>query len=230
MGKITHLDDRVGEIIEALKKRGSWENTVVVFSVDHGDRMGEHGIVSKCGFEEGSVRVPLIIGGPAVPLETRGFRSASPVSFLDLFPTFLDLAGGDIPDYCQGMSLLPIVTGQADHVHDAVFSEIANGKSFNYMVRDRQWKWYTHGRSGKECLFDMVTDPRETDNLASQPGHAGTTQRLRDRLLTFLMSTQLNHARGYRILFDRIGMTFPTEDHEERKRIIHKRLCEVHDA
>lgn len=95
MGKITHFDDRVGEIIAALKQRGNWENTVIVFTSDHGERMGEHGLVSKTGFEEGSARVPLIIGGPVV---ASGHRNASPVSFLDLFPTFLDLADAEIPD------------------------------------------------------------------------------------------------------------------------------------
>jgi len=228
MGKITHLDDRVGELVQALKDRGNWENTVVVFSVDHGDRMGEHGLVSKCGFEEGSARVPLIIGGPAAPIATRGRRNASPVSFLDLFPTFLDLAGADIPDTCQAASLLPILNGETDYVHDAVFSEIANGESFNYMVRDARWKWHVHGKNGRECLFDMTADPHETRNLAGSPDHDDTVRRLHDRLLRFLMSTQLNHARGYRNLFDRIGMKFPTEAPDERKRIIAERLRQVH--
>ena len=158
----------------------------------------------------------------------RGHRNASPVSFLDLFPTFLDLAGTKIPDYCQAASLLPVVMGEADQVHDAVFSEIANGESFNYMVRNSQWKWYIHGKNGRECLFDMIADPHEMVNLARSPEHADTAQRLRDRMLTFLMSTQLNHARGYENLFTRIGMTFPTDDPDQNKRTICERLRQVH--
>lgn len=228
MGKITHLDDRVGELVAALKARGNWENTVVVFSADHGDRMGEHGLVSKCGFEEGSVRVPLIVSGPAAPLRNRGARNASPVSFLDLYPTFLELAGTGIPDFCQGTSLLPLVTGTADAVHETVFSEIANGESFNYMARDARWKWYIHGRNGHQCLFDLQSDPWERTNLAGQPEHAETLGRLRNRMFEFLMSAQLNHARGYRNLFDRMGMQFPSKDPADCKRIIHDRLREVH--
>jgi choline-sulfatase len=226
MGKITHLDDRIGQLIEAVKRRGNWENTVVVFSADHGDRMGEHGLVSKCGFEEGSARVPLIIGGPGAP--TTGSRNASPVSLLDLFPTFLELAGGEIPYSCQAESLLPLVRGECEEIHDAVFSEIANGDSFNYMVRDARWKWYCHGKSGRQCLFDMAADPLELHNCLGSPEYADTLRRLRERLLAFLMENQINHARGYRILFDRMGMRFPTEDPNERKSIIRERLREVH--
>ena len=228
IGKIKHLDDRVGEIVGALKQRGNWENTVVVFSVDHGDRMGEHGLVSKCGFEEGSARVPLIIGGPAAPVARRALRNASPVSLLDLFPTFIDIAGGEVPDTCQATSLLPIVRGETDHVHDAVFSEIAQDDGFNYMVRDARWKWTIHGKSGRQRLFDMETDPLETRDLVDSAEHADTVQALRDRMLRFLMSTQLNQARGYENLFTRIGMKFPTEDADERKRIIRDRLRQVH--
>lgn len=228
MGKITHLDHRVGEIVTALKQRGNWENTVVVFSADHGDRMGEHGLVSKVGFQDGSARVPLIIGGPAASVGTVGGRNSSPVSFLDLFPTFLDLARTEIPDYCQATSLLPIVRGETDHVNDAVFSEVANSSGFNYMVRDQKWKWYVHGRNEQQFLFNMELDPHEERNLISSTAHADTLQRLRDRMLRFLMTTQLNHARGYQPLFKRLGMAFPTEDQAERKRIICERLQQVH--
>ena len=225
MGKITHFDDRVGEIIAALKKRGNWENTVIAFTSDHGERMGEHGLVSKTGFEEGSARVPLIIGGPAAPV-VAGHRNASPVSFLDLFPTFLDLSGAEIPDYCQAVSLLPIVRGETDSVQDAIFSEISRNDQFCYMVRDTRWKWSIQAQN--ERLYDLQNDPHEMQNLAQSPAHADTAQRLRNRLLTFLTDTQLNHARGYKPLFTRIGMQFPTEDPTDRKRIIHDRLRQVH--
>ena len=187
--------------------------------------MGEHGLVSKTGFEEGSARVPLIISGPAAPVAS-GHRNASPVSLLDLFPTFLDLAGAEIPDYCQAASLLPIVRGETDSVHDAVFSEISRNDQFCYMVRDARWKWSIQAQN--ERLFDLQNDPHEMQNLAQSPAHADTAQRLRNRLLTFLTDTQLNHARGYKPLFTRIGMQFPTEDPADRKRIIRDRLRQVH--
>lgn len=228
MGKITHLDDRVGQLVDTLRQRGNWENTIVVFGVDHGDRMGEHGIVSKCGFQDGSVRVPLIIGGPAAPIRDRGLRNASPVSLLDLFPTLIELAGGEVPEVCQASSLVPILAGEVGGVHDTVFSEIANGERFSYMARSDRWKWY--GQGGRECLYDMKDDPWETENLAASPRHGEIVQGLRNELLEFLMSTQLNHARGYRNLFDRLGLRFPTEDPVVRKRIICARLRQVHEG
>ncbi|MDP7000094.1 MAG: sulfatase-like hydrolase/transferase, partial [Candidatus Poribacteria bacterium] len=228
MGKITHLDHRVGEIIAALKQRGNWENTVIVFSADHGDNMGEHGRVSKGGFQDGSARVPLIISGSAALISARGDRNPSPVSFLDLFPTFLELAGAKIPDYCQATSLLPILRGESDGVNDAVFSEIANGDSFNYMVRDQRWKWYLQTRNNRQGLFDMERDPHEMRNLISSTAQADTLQRLRDRMLHFLLVTQLNQGRGYQPLFKRLGMTFASQDQDERKRIICQRLGQVH--
>jgi len=228
MGKITHLDHRVGEIIAALKQRGNWENTVIVFSADHGDNMGEHGRVSKGGFQDGSARVPLIISGSAALISARGDRNPSPVSFLDLFPTFLELAGAKIPDYCQATSLLPILRGESDGVNDAVFSEIANGDSFNYMVRDQRWKWYLQTRNNRQGLFDMERDPHEMRNLISSTAQADTLQSLRDRMLHFLLVTQLNQGRGYQPLFKRLGMTFASQDQDERKRIICQRLGQVH--
>ena len=228
MGKMSHLDDRIGELVETLKTRGNWHNTVTVFSADHGDHMGEHNLVGKCGFEEGSARVPLIISGPGTPLSGRGRRNASPVSFLDLYPTFLELAGSRIPFQCQGASLVPILRGEKDRVHDAVFSEIADGDDFNYMLRDSRWKWSLEGTSGREHLFDMDADPHELQNLADSPAHAGTIRDLRHRFMRFLSNTQVNSARGYRILFDRIQLRFETEQPTEKQRMIIERLRDVH--
>jgi arylsulfatase A-like enzyme len=123
---------------------------------------------------------------------------------------------------------LPLLCGECEEIHDAVFSEIANGDNLDYMVRGSRWKWYTHSKSGAQCLFDMENDPQEMHNCANLPEHADTLQRLRERLLTFLMKNQVNHARGYQILFDRMGIRFPTEDPDERKRIIRERLRDVH--
>lgn len=119
-----------------------------------------------------------------------------------------------------------LASGETDSVHDAVFSEISRQDQFCYMVRDARWKWSIQAQN--ERLFDLQNDPHEMQNLAQLPAHTDTAQRLRNRLLTFLTDTQLNHARGYKPLFTRIGMQFPTEDPEDRKRIIRNRLRQVH--
>jgi len=186
MGKITHLDDRVGEMIGALKERGNWKNTVVVFSVDHGDRMGEHGIVSKCGFEEGSVRVPLIIGGPAAPAATHGFRNPSPVSFLDLFPTFLDLAGAEPLPYVAGRSLSGMLSDgppPADWANE-VFCEYrgAHGDQPSCMVRSGPWKLMYYAEFDTFLLFNLEEDPEEMHDRAADPACAEIAKELLSKI------------------------------------------------
>ena len=120
--------------------------------------MGEHGLMSKSRFQDGSVRIPLIIrqGGSA---GESGIINTSPVSLIDLYATIIDLAGGIMPDYCQVKSLIPIIHGKCESVNKAVVSEISENYNFNYMVRTDKWKWYIH--NSNEALFDMLNDPWE---------------------------------------------------------------------
>jgi choline-sulfatase len=202
-GKLAHLDDRVGELAEALRRRGTWDEALVVFAADHGEYMGSHGRFAKGSFHEESARVPLILRWPGrIPA---GAPCDSLVELIDLYPTVVEAAGGEPSPHRFGVSLLPLATGQKAQVHDAVFSEIAHAEHFDYMVRGQPFKWFL--QAGVEHLYDLRTDPYETRNLAQVPAMAPVLRTMRQRLARFLMTTQVNYSAGYRNLFTRIGLT-----------------------
>lgn len=172
---IKQIDDQVGHIVAALEESGQRENTVIIFTSDHGEMLGDHGLIQKgCRFYEGLVRVPLIISWPGQ--FQQGVVSKALVELTDLAPTLLDLAGMRIPERMQGRSLLPILTGQASpHEHrDFVRSEYFDAlqepdSSYATMYRDRRYKLVVyHGHRLGE-LYDLESDPGEFDNLWDDP-------------------------------------------------------------
>ena len=183
---ITLIDDAVGRMIETLERSGQRERTIVVFTSDHGECLGDHGLLLKgCRFYEGLVRVPLIFSWPGHVV--RGLVSDALVELTDIMPTLLDICGLPAPERVQGRSLLPILTGKADaHTfRDAVRSEYYHvlnpinqtGQrqfegSYATMLRDRRYKLGVyHGHETGE-LFDLQNDPGEFDNLWHDPAAA----------------------------------------------------------
>ena len=201
-GKQTHLDDRVGQIVDALRRRGTWDRTLVMFSADHGEYMGSHGRFGKGGFEEESARIPLILRWPGEIAP--GQQISALAQWIDLHATALDAAGATASTPRFGRSLLPLVRGEQAAIHDAVFSEIARQDQPCYMVRTPRYKWFTYGE--REFLYDLASDPYEQTNLAGEAARRETQGELRERLRHFLMTTQLNHAAGYLNLFTRMGL------------------------
>jgi len=170
------IDDNVGRMLDALEASGQRENTLVIFTSDHGEMLGDHGLLLKgCRFYEGLVRVPLIISMPAKFLENR--RRGALVELIDIAPTLLDLAGVSIPERMQGRSLLPLLTdaNAIDRHRDTARCEyysalnpaVRAGINGTYatMIRDEHYKLIVyHGHEIGE-LFDLREDPDEFDNL-----------------------------------------------------------------
>ena len=170
-----HIDHEVGRILDALEASGQAENTIVVFMSDHGEMLGDHGLLLKGPhFYEEAVRVPLIIRWPAK--FKAGLESDALVELIDLAPTFLEAIGQEIPSRIQGRSLLPICTGEADpgKHRTGVFSEYYNAwshrrQAYGSMWRTRDWKIVVyHGETCGE-LYDLQNDPDEFDNLWGDP-------------------------------------------------------------
>jgi arylsulfatase len=165
------IDDQLGRILEALEESGQRENTVVIFTSDHGEMLGDHGLIQKgCRFYEGLVRVPLIFSWPGgFPA---GLQSDGLVELLDKAPTLMELAGLEVPERMQGRSLLPILKGEADPAahRDFVRCEYYNAlempdQSFATMYRDERYKLVIyHGHACGE-LYDLQEDPEEFENM-----------------------------------------------------------------
>lgn len=189
-GKLALIDDNVGRIVDALKTRGTWNNTLVVFTSDHGEMMGAHGHFSKGRFYEESARVPLVLRWPG-HIEPRS-RSDALVQMFDVYPTLVESIGGEVSEGHFARSLLPIALGKTDSIRDAVFSEIANPPHNNYMVRTKRFVWWIH--RGHEALYDMRNDRFQMTNLIDSADHRAVLEEIRDRHLQYFMETQFDYA------------------------------------
>ena len=165
---ISYLDDKIGEVLEALE--GTRQEAVILFLSDHGDMLGERGLWFKMSFYEGSARVPLMISAPGVPTGL----VTEPVSNIDVTPTLCDLAEismDEVLPWTEGQSLLPVAGGTARQ--GAVAMEYAAEASYAPLVCLRQGDWkYTRCVLDPEQLFNLADDPHELTNLASDPTYA----------------------------------------------------------
>ena len=194
--RVERFDRHLGELLMELRCSGYAPNTWVIFSSDHGDMAGEHGIGFKGPFMyEGVVRVPLVICPPdirwggknkrstEVAANLRPFRSDVLASQIDLAPTILDIAWVGKPETLPGRSLLPVVTGQPFEEPEAVYAEWAPPAI--RMVRTRTWK-YAADEKGEEELYDLANDSAEMRNLAADAGSQGKKRELKALLAKHL--------------------------------------------
>ncbi len=172
----SYIDDKLGQVMQTLEEAGLAENTIVIFTSDHGDMLGERGLWYKMTLFEQSVRVPLVMAGPGI---AAGLQVPNACSLIDLLPTLLEAAsrdGAKVPDLGAGLdgrSLLPLASGGGADDPDATFVEYL-GECTSYplfMIRRGQWK-YIHCDSDPAQLYDLVGDPKELTNLADDPNHA----------------------------------------------------------
>lgn len=167
-GLVREVDDWVGRLLGALEEAGCAENTLVVFTSDHGEMLGEHARVSKMVFYESSIRVPLIFRLPGrIP---KGRRVAAPASGADLAPTILDYLGVPVPGSMHGRSLRPVMEGGRP-AFDLAYTEIRvnpRDAAGQRIVRSHEWKLAFKG--GQPFLYNLENDPGETRNLLS-PQH-----------------------------------------------------------
>ncbi|SON58114.1 Choline-sulfatase [Hartmannibacter diazotrophicus] len=172
---ISYLDDKIGGLIDILRTTRMLDDTIIVFTSDHGDMLGERGMWFKMSFFEGACRVPIMIAAPGLGAGL----NETPVSTLDLLPTLVELAGLDpasVARWTNGESLVPLANGGT---RGPVAMEYAAEGTVAPMValRDRRWK-YIRCEADPAMLFDLATDPHERENLAGRPEHRETEERL----------------------------------------------------
>ncbi len=165
-GLITQLDHQVGRILRELAAGPHADNTIVVYSADHGLAVGSHGLLGKQNLYEHSMGAPLVFSGPGVP---RGKESNAFCYLLDIFPTLCAMVGLKAPDGVDGRDLSPIWRGEADSVRGSIFTSF---RDLMKAVRDDRWKLIRYPQIDHTQLFDLETDPDEMRNLASDPAHA----------------------------------------------------------
>ncbi|MEZ6048190.1 MAG: sulfatase [Planctomycetaceae bacterium] len=160
---ITFADAQLGRILDALDANGLSENTIILFTSDHGYHMGEHGHYKKMTLFENAARVPLIIAGPGVT--AKGQATTAPAEMVDFYPTLAELAGLEAPDFLKGVSLVPALTDINARPRDSALTQMRNGYSLR-TDRYRYTEWGEGGSEGRE-LYDHAVDPDEMHNLAN---------------------------------------------------------------
>lgn len=202
---ISFMDAQVGRVVDTLDRLGLADNTIIVFTSDHGYHMGEHGLWQKMSLFEESSRVPMLIVAPGAA--TRGSVVESPVSQVDLFPTLAELCGVKAPDNLQGQSLVPMLNDPSVAGRGWALTQVSRGGGrkratvttdnssdlgpfFGYSLRTPRWRYteWDEGREGRE-LYDHESDPRELTNLADDPAQQQTVAQLSEQIREAVKST-----------------------------------------
>jgi len=171
---ITFADAQLGRILDALEETGLAENTIIIFTSDHGYHMGEHGHYQKTTLFENATRVPLIIAGPGV--KAGGKSTPAPAEMVDFYPTLAELCRLPAPKHLSGKSLVPVLNDPAASTREGAFTQYAGGYSIR-TARYRYTEWGQDGSGGRE-LYDHESDPEELVNLADSAEHAHTIKKL----------------------------------------------------
>jgi arylsulfatase A-like enzyme len=205
-------DHTMGRILAALDEAGLRENTLVLCTTDHGVAFPR----MKCNLQDSGIGIYMMMRGPGLP---QGKVVPGMASHVDFYPTLCDYLEVDPPDWLQGVSLMPTITGEADSVRDEVFAEVNYHAAEEPMrcVRTERYKyikrlydkktpvlpncdsspskdlWMEHGWADRElpreALFDLTFDPNETNNLADDPEHAGVLEDMRARMERWMQET-----------------------------------------
>ncbi len=191
---VTMIDRQVKNILEALERRGVLDETVVIFTSDHGDCLGDHGHSQKWNMYESTVRVPAVISCPGrIP---EGRRIADLVAHFDLAPTILEFAGVEVPPWMEATSLQPYFGEDPAPARQRVYAEHANdalltGTRCMTMIRDGALKLVHFVDSDEGMLFDLENDPDELTNLWDDPAHAESRNWLIAEILNWRLESSL---------------------------------------
>ena len=198
---ITHIDRQVGRLLAALQEKGLADNTIVVFTSDHGEMLGDHGFVEKCLMYDPSVKVPCLVSwSDKLPA---GMRVKTPLAGVDLIPTLLDLAGVPIPEPIDGRSVAEALLSGSEPEPQPIFAEIASQQSIygpgdytqdrehmaaHIMALDGRWK-YVRNRFDDDELYDLQADPDEMSNMANLAEHQEQITTMRRQIAEMLSHT-----------------------------------------
>ena len=158
-GEISHLDAAFGRLLAALRAQDLDERTLVIFTSDHGEMAGAHGLFGKGVMFEESLHVPLVIRAPN---DSTGTRASMPVATIDLMPTLLDYAQAPVESHLEGISLRPYIQG-----HEPASERVVISEHHSFCATTSRWKLVTDGRAlTASGLYDLVDDPYEMTNRA----------------------------------------------------------------
>jgi arylsulfatase A-like enzyme len=192
---VTELDAQVGRMLEALRTSGRYDNTIVIFTSDHGLAVGSHGLVGKQNMYEHTIGVPLIMRGPGVPVNR---RFAAQTYLRDLYPTICDIVGFEVPATVEGRSLVPVLSGRASQIYPEVYAywhraEYSVELPVQRMVRTERWKLIYYSNVKRYQMFDLENDPHELRDLSRDPRFQTELNGLKRKLDDWFQSRIAKH-------------------------------------
>jgi arylsulfatase A-like enzyme len=183
---ITHIDHQIRTVIGTLREHDLLGNTIIGFTSDHGEMLGDHHLWTKAYMYDRSAKVPLLFSlPPGDERFERGAKDHRLAELRDVMPTLLDLAGLPIPETCEGRSLV------TDEKRDYLYGEHFEGDMSTRMIRDEQYKLIYYSAGNVLQLFDLTADPRETNNLADDASLSSVKDRLTKVLIEHLYGQDL---------------------------------------
>lgn len=189
-GSVSFVDDQIGRILDALKRRHLMDKTLIVFTADHGDMTGDHNLWRKSYAYESSARIPMLLRWPDGAVSgRRGKVCAKPVELRDVLPTFMDVAGAPGVEMLDGKSMMALAENPdaewrpyIDLEHDICYDRVNHWNA----LTDGNWKYIFHAFDGSEQLFDIAKDPHELNDLAPVVEYAGKLREWRGRMVDHL--------------------------------------------
>ncbi|MDR3500541.1 MAG: alkaline phosphatase family protein [Parvibaculum sp.] len=203
-GLMSEVDVELGRLFAHLKATGLWDNTLIVFTSDHGEQMGDHWLIGKCGYFDASYQIPLIVRDPRAPAAARGRFVDRFTENVDVMPTMLDFLGLDTPVQCDGKSLIPFLEGReparwrteahweydfrdpTDDEAERALDLTLHQCTMN-IIRDEKFK-YVHFTKLPPLLFDLEKDPGEFTNRATAPAYLPVVLNYAQKLLSWRMN------------------------------------------
>jgi arylsulfatase A-like enzyme len=205
-GLMTEVDDALGRVFQFLKDSGRWDDTLIVFTSDHGEQMGDHWLLGKCGYFDASYRIPLIVRDPRGSADRgRGTVVRAFTENVDIMPTMLEAIGAAVPLQCDGLSLAPFLEGRGAPSHwrteahwEYDFRDPADDRAEQRLaltlhqctlnvIRDDRFK-YVHFTKLPPLLFDLRNDPGEFTDRARDPDYLPVMLEYAQKLLSWRMN------------------------------------------
>ncbi|HJN17177.1 MAG TPA: sulfatase-like hydrolase/transferase, partial [Armatimonadota bacterium] len=216
-GFMSYIDHQIGRLLDSLDDLGLAADTLVVFTTDHGEYMGGHGNIFKhMAMHEELMHVPLVARLPGAIPADRVTQALS--SSVDIMPTLLDYGGADTPESVHGKSLRPVLEGETDDQHEAVYTSFpAPGVQMRMVRTTDDWKYSLNWRPRQvDELYDLSADPLEMENLSGQPEHARREKRMRRLVYSFMREIDDPWRHAARFAVERPPLTDIDFDFTER--------------
>ena len=198
---ITHLDHQIGRLIQALIEYGVYDNSILIFTSDHGEELGDHHLFRKSRPYEGSSHIPLFISAPQSLLNgTQNRVCHSIVELRDIMPTILDIAGAPIPPSVDGKSLMPLVQNEASTIREWLHGEHILGEYSNHFIVTPSDKYIWYSQTGEEQYFHLNLDPHELNNEIETEDYKERIDYLRSCLIESLTDREEQYVKKNRLV------------------------------